>query len=55
MGIDGAKRNQQQIKNRIKEVYNGTAFKIKINERLSKELYTKKGVRQGCPLSTVPV
>jgi len=41
-----------KLRNRIKEIYNGTAFKIKINEKLSEEINTKKGVRQGCPLST---
>jgi len=41
-----------KLRDRIKEIYNGTAFKIRIDEKISEEIYTKKGVRQGCPLST---
>jgi len=41
-----------KLRDRIKEIYNGTTFKIRIDEKISEEIYTKKGVRQGCPLST---
>jgi len=41
-----------KLRDKIREIYNGTAFKIRIDEKLSEEINTKKGVRQGCPLST---
>jgi len=43
------KKNEisSKLRDRIKEIYNGTAFKIRIDEKISEEIYTKKGVRQG--------
>lgn len=41
-----------KLKERIKEIYNGTSFKVRIDDGESGVIYTKNGVRQGCPLST---
>jgi len=32
----------RNLKDRIKEIYNGTTFKIRINKEVSEELNTKK-------------
>lgn len=41
-----------KLKERIKEIYNGTSFKVKIDDDESGVIYTINGVKQGCPLST---
>ena len=46
------KKITNTLKERIKEIYNDTAFKVKIYDKTSEKIYTKDGVRQGCPLST---
>ena len=40
-----------KLKERIKEIYNDTAFKVKINNKISDKIFTKNGVRQDCLLS----
>ena len=45
------KKSSMKLKERIKEIYNDTAFKVKINNKISDKIFTKNGVRQDCLLS----
>lgn len=36
---------------KIKETYGETKYRVKVEERMSEYFWTKRGVRQGCPLS----
>ena len=39
--------------NTIKCIYRNTKVRIKFNDGISEQIYTNKGVRQGCDLSPV--
>ena len=41
----------KELVKKIQEVYEETVCAVKVNEKVSKQFWTVKGVRQGCPLS----
>lgn len=42
-----------RLRRRIMETYKETRCRVKVDNRKSEEFWTKKGVRQGCPMSVV--
>lgn len=44
-GVDG------KLVRRCKEVLRESSFRVKVGEEMGKEFLTRRGVKQGCPLS----
>jgi len=44
-------RVSRGLRKRIAEIYEETRYRVRIGENYGKRFWTKKGVRQGCPLS----
>ena len=42
---------RKSLVERVKEIYEETRSSVRVEERHTKEFWTEKGVRQGCPLS----
>lgn len=42
----------KNLTQKIMAICSNTAFKVKLKDKQTRKIYTKKGVRQGCPLST---
>lgn len=45
------KRVDGELIERLKEVYEKTACKVRVGKEMGEVFWTAKGVRQGCPLS----
>lgn len=52
MENDGEERNREKADRTDKEIYQETSNVVRYGEALSKEFWTREGVRQGCVLSS---
>lgn len=43
---------EENLRDRIMEIYVTTSVNVKVGDEISREFYTMRGVRQGCPLSS---
>lgn len=46
---------EEKLRKRIIETYKETKNMVRIGERKSEEFWTRKGLRQGCPMSPSPM